>query len=692
MNIGDFLTPIGTGIGSLFKKKTPEPVLKFPIGEGLTPEQKVKAQEVISKPQVSIGEYLTPIGKIKKLVSGFLLPTNQEVYNSSYDEAIKLGKDEKVAQQIAGRLAKNPIFSNLSDIGITPEEQLKVSGPTIKRVAPLVAGGIMSKAPESIIAEEGQVAIQKLTNAIKEAVPVRKAQEAIYTAERGAKISTAKAIGEQTSGEAGFIAQKSALAGEMTKVNFAPIKEQLSQENIDTIFNVVKQSPVINEWQKITVGTGLQKMLTGTVPTEGELLLMKRVFPEEMITSLKSLQPFKEKLSQTISQIANIPRSVMASFDLSAPFRQGLVLGARRPGIFFKEFPAMFKSFGSEEAFKGVQQNIMKMPTFDLMNEGKLALTEMDVALAQREERFMSQWAEKIPVVGKVIRASGRAYTGFLNKLRADNFEYLINKADGLGLQPRSNPQLVKEIATFVNVASGRGSLGKLQPAATALNAFFFSPRLASSRLTLLNPLYYVKASPLIRQEALKSMLSLGGVGVTILGLAKLAGAEVETRPTSSDFGKIKIGETRIDPWGGFQQYVRMFSQLVTGKYISSTTGKELTLGEGYKPLSRFDILLRQIESKEAPIFSFATLLLKQQDYQGKPISVPKEVSERFIPMIIQDAIEVYKNDPSMLPIEIFGIFGMGMQTYEKQKGLPSLPSLPKLPSLPSLPKLPSLK
>jgi hypothetical protein len=40
----------------------------------------------------------------------------------------------------------------------------------------------------------------------------------------------------------------------------------------------------------------------------------------------------------------------------------------------------------------------------------------------------------------------------------------------------------------------------------------------------------------------------------------------VEIDPRSTDFGKIKVGNIRWDIWGGFQQWVRVASQLATGE------------------------------------------------------------------------------------------------------------------------------
>lgn len=515
---------------------------------------------------------------------------------------------------------------------------------------------------------EAEVAINKITLALKEAQPIRKAQEAIYTATRGARIAESLKTAQKTSGEAGFIAEKAALKGEMPKVQFESVRETIEQPEIDALFDTIKNSQILNDWQKITAREGLAKVVGefgGKVPTEGELILLNRVFPKEFVDAVTSKLPLKEKLGLAVSQAVNIPRAFMSSIDLSALLRQGLVLGAGHPIKAMRAVPKMIKAFGSEKAFKAIQESIVRMPTFDLMQEGKLALTELDSVLSLREEKFMSQWAEKIPVAGKMLRASSRAYTGLLNKLRADVFNDLITKAEIMGRAPRSNPKLVKEIANWVSIGSGRGSLGKLQPAAVALNAFFFSPRLMSSRLTMLNPFYYIKADPFVRKEALRSVFAVAGAGLTMLGLAKLAGADVESRMASSDFGKIKIKNTRIDLWGGFQQYVRSAAQVISGKYISSVTGKELTLGEGYKPLSLYDILLRQVEAKEAPIFSFITSLLKQQDYQGRPIDIPKEIGNRFVPMAIQDIIDLYSESPGMLPLSALGIFGAGLQTYQ---------------------------
>lgn len=596
------------------------------------------------------------------------LPITQTV-TRAVDDAIKTGKE---VLDVKSDTHEMDALSRFAGNVIAPGPEL-IRGKT----APMVktekaAAEIVTPAAEEAAKPAGPV--EKVIQALKEAKPLRAEQEAIYTKKRGERIKDSIAARQGTSGEAGFRAELAALKGEMPKVQFESLRGKIGQEEIDGLFNTVRDTDVLTEWQKLGARKGLAKIFGeygGQVPTEGELALMRKVFGQEFTTEVLAHQPMLQRFKEFGLDAANVPRAVMSSFDLSAPFRQG-VFFIGRPKQFFPAFREMFKAFGSEKAYEAIQEAITKRPSFELMDESGLAITDMG-GVATREERFSSNLAEKIPLLGVGVRSSGRAYNAFLTKLRADVFDDLITKATAQGLDPENDLALAKSIAKFVNVGTGRGDLPAfLAGAGPFLNTILFSPKLMSSRLTLLNPMYYVKQPPFVRKEALKSMLSFAGTGATVASLAKLAGADVSLDPRGSDFGKIRIGNTRIDVWGGFQQYIRMATQLATGEYKSATSGKEYTLGEGYKPTTRYDILLRQVESKLAPLPSFATTILKQQNYKGEPVSIPKEVAERFTPMVVTDMIELAKDDPSLMPLAGLATFGVGVQNFrptEKEVG-----------------------
>jgi hypothetical protein len=538
---------------------------------------------------------------------------------------------------------------------------------------------VVTEGAEAVAEKAPKTAAEKVLAALREAKPLRKEQEAVYRKARAARFEEAKTAGEKAlelqgkGGEEAFRAELDALKGDLPKVQFESIRSKIGQEDIDGLFRQVAESEHLTWTESLHARKGLSKLLGGyggVVPQRSEMKLLERVFGREFVDEAAKKVSMWEKFKEASLEIANVPRAIMSSFDLSAPFRQGVFM-VGRPRQFFPAFKDMFRSFGSEKAYAALEESIRRRPTFELMQNSGLTITDLE-AIGTREERFASNLAEKIPVIGRGVRASGRAYTAFLTKLRADVFDDLVTKAKTLGRDASEDSKLAEDLASFINAATGRGdvadipAVGKLlKPAQDAMNAFFFSPKLIASRVSLMNPAYYMRLDPLVRKEAVKSLLSFVGTGVSLASLAKMAGADVELDARSSDFGKIRIGDTRVDVWGGFQQYVRMAAQLITGEYKSATSGRTYELGDGYKARSRYDILLRQIESKEAPIPSFVTTVLRQQDYRGKEVSIPAEVGKRFVPMIAQDIVEVWKSDPRLVPLGVLAAFGFSVQTFE---------------------------
>lgn len=405
----------------------------------------------------------------------------------------------------------------------------------------------------------------------------------------------------------------------------------------------------------------------------------------------------------TISTVGNTMRASMASADMSAPFRQGLTMVHKKE--FWNNLAPMARMFKDEKTFTKIMDDVAKSPTYKMKVESGLDLTGVP-GFGKREEQFLNPLAESIPVFGRLVRASDRAYTGFLTKLRSDVFDSLIKDANAIGRQPgrmqikdvvdkdgfitgtkKAPSDLSKAIATYVNAATGRGPLlESLEPAAKVLNATFFSPRLMASRLWLLKetakaPISYfapnyIKQDPFVRKEILKSMGALTGAVTTMAGLAKMAGADVSLDPTSSDFLKAKIGNTRIDFGGGFQQYLVLFSRLAQGKTTSSTSGRSREFNDGFNAPTGLSTAYKFMESKEAPLTSLVTTWLKGTDWKGEDIKWGNEVASRFVPMILQDIKDIAADDPKALPLAIPGLFGASVQTYKNPNRGLSMPNM----------------
>ncbi len=179
----------------------------------------------------------------------------------------------------------------------------------------------------------------------------------------------------------------------------------------------------------------------------------------------------------------------------------------------------------------------------------------------------------------------------------------------------------------------------------------------------MLNPGTYIMAQPFVRKQYLKSALTTAAAWGTMTGLAALAGAETSGDPDSADFGKIKIGDTRLDPAGGFQQFLVAAHRLMSGTTTSSASGEENVLGEGFQAETGTDVAQRFMVNKLHPVLKFAYDLWDASEY--KPFHFGDRVAQMFVPLIVQDVIELAKKDPSLLPLIAPIGLGMGAQTYE---------------------------
>ena len=515
----------------------------------------------------------------------------------------------------------------------------------------------------------------------------RAQQAELQSAERAKRAGMASEA-MKVGGQKGYHEALKQLKGELPKVSFKNFTH-LDQQTADAMFTHIQQHEGLRAYDKMTAMRGLKKALSGVVPAQHEQKMLERVFGKDMVQQIRGSIPFWKKAKIAALETLNVPRALMASFDLSAPFRQGLMAGVSHPVLFSKNLGSMLRSFKNEHVFQGVMNGIYDHPLFPLARKAKLAITDIGVDphagadLTQREEQFMSNYAERLPGIGHVVRASDRAYVGFLNKTRMDLFVHLTQAAAQAG-HDLHDQKVVEDIAKFVNSATGRGDLGALQKHAVTLNTLLFSPRLLASRLNFLNPVYYARLSPFARAEAFRAARNLVLTMATVLGAAKAAGAHVNMDPTNADFAKIKIGNTRIDMAGGFQQPVRLMAQLIEGKITSSTTGKTIHLGpQGVGHLSRKDIAQRFIEGKLAPVPSVINDLLQGTTFAGQPLKPGSEVGSHLTPLALQDLYSIAATGPPWNPhlakgpgqglgmaaaLALPDLFGIGVQNYSAKK------------------------
>jgi hypothetical protein len=461
------------------------------------------------------------------------------------------------------------------------------------------------------------------------------------------------------------------LQGEYARAHYGGLLH-LTEEDIARLIGQVHEHADLRTFERVTASRAIRNVAGGKVPRPHEMKLLEKVFGMEKAKGLAK-QAEEAWYKRWGWDLLNLPRTIQSSMDLSAPLRQGLVAGARHPIIWAKAWGPMMRSLKSKGSYDAVMEEIYRRESFELMDKHGLALTDLG-HLTGREEAYASTIGDKIPGVSH----SARAYTGFLNRLRADMWDALYQDAlSSAKAAGRSEDEALDDLAKFINSATGRGNLSKhVAPAAGALNALLFSPRLLASRLSFLNPLWYARLDPFARKQALRSAIHTLGIGMTALGaLSMVPGVTVGFDPRSANFGKIKIGNTRIDPWGGFQPVVRYLAQLVTGTYVSSTTGKAMPLGGGkFGATTRADIILRFIRSKTSPNISLLWDWLADENIVGEEFEAKREMGEAFLPLLSGDMLDLWRehqNIPAVVGASVLGGVGVGVQTYgpRKKKG-----------------------
>jgi hypothetical protein len=404
----------------------------------------------------------------------------------------------------------------------------------------------------------------------------------------------------------------------------------------------------------------------------------------------KTLEPFAKPGMG--SELWNASRSLQ-SIDL--PGVTSAALRQSRPLAFttdwFKAWGKAFKAFGSKGALDEINSNIGTLPHFkpryepvynkagDLVKylEKPSIAEEMGVkmtdVLSRREEAIASSLAERIPGYGRYVSASNRAYTAFLNDLRANKFEQLMEGAKALGKNPEMDLTLGKEIAHFVNNATGRGSLGAAEGTKVAelLGNTLYSPRALSARLSFFDPRNYLKADPMVRNEYIKGLARIGASWGAFTGLGMLMGGKTSTDPTNPDFGKVRFGDTRFDPGAGMAQLLVLGSREWFQGTTSSTgrageQGKFTPFGKGPYSDNMISLLVKYARNQLHP--SLGAMVDIGMATRKNPVDLTDKALQLVAPMFLTDIADAAKEDPAVAFFfaPVLSSLGMSAQTYEK--------------------------
>ncbi len=398
--------------------------------------------------------------------------------------------------------------------------------------------------------------------------------------------------------------------------------------------------------------------------------LARREFQRDLTKSRLSHRAISARVLGGVGDTFNTFRAIMTSLDLSAVLRQGGLAAFGHPIVALKDMWPMLRALRSERNQAIVTEEIRNNPDYALARKGRVSFTDIEGPLSAMEERMMGRWLRHVPGVA----ASARAYTTFLNRMRMDLFSGMVR---ALPPEGRASSDELTTIGNYVNYTTGRGSIGTSERTLVGMNTIFFAPRYTVSRFQYLfgigtAPVEAIFGSTKAAHRIIVSEYARTLIGATIVYAAgSLAGGIIEKNMLSSDFGKIRFGNTRLDPMSGLIQGTVLLARELSG--LTKTQAGDIVPIRGsdvpYGGRTGWTVLSDWLRLKLSPAFATGVNYLVGEDPLGNPVTPAATAQNLLVPMSFNDILETMKEQgvPETVALGVLSLLGMGIQTYQNQ-------------------------
>lgn len=314
-----------------------------------------------------------------------------------------------------------------------------------------------------------------------------------------------------------------------------------------------------------------------------------------------------EKVSDVLLDVAGVPRTLLATGDVSAPFNQGAFAMVSNPKQWASAWTPTLQVI-KKEGYERFIGEIRGHRMHDRARVAGLELSALD--LSPGEDMFVSETIKKVPGFGHLVKFSEREYAAFLTKLRIEMFDEMVTSAQKIG--PALTKDQLRETARFVNTVTGRGqgAIAKIAGSAKLGNVFFAPSYWASLWETAaLVPLRksvanaartgdWRVAKQIGRRYAYAYATVLGTMGAASIGLGA-AGFTVHTDWRDKDFGRATRKRGReTQAFDVMPPQMRQFYS-VMGRLIGGTMNEKGKVQRGF--YDRGGVWGSLIEGKAAP-------------------------------------------------------------------------------------------
>lgn len=497
-------------------------------------------------------------------------------------------------------------------------------------------------------------------------------------------------------GMSGKDARKAAMAefgGELPDVKFADAL-WISPEEVDALNGRVIQymRESNHPLEANTAMDAITGMTAKRVPRPHEIRAIRKVFGDDLAKTIEKASRDKDTW-KTLMDLWMVPKAIRSSFDLSFPFRQGIMVSGRHPLMFGNSIKTTARAFADPDWMArettmmladktAVPVKMADGSSVDLML-GQI-VDSMGIVVERAEPFYRGQLAERLWLIGPGVKRSNVAFTGAGNKLRYDMARYWLNRWTRPQSMVDVTPERLQSLGNLLNALTGRATIPKGQ-LFDLMQAAWWSPqyRLSGPQVlaTGIRHGFFPGGDKEIAKIAAQNLTTFVAGGIGILSLLKTSGlADVEIDPRSTDFGKIRMGPTRINFWGTSQLLVRTIAQSITQTRLDSAVGPVATdPGQAWA---------KWVQSGLSPQISLIWDWATGEAYIGEPLRADerrgvswediaeREAWERGLPLAWLDIKEGIEEDALRGGlVGAAGVLGLGVQSYDPaSQGLRAIP------------------
>lgn len=394
------------------------------------------------------------------------------------------------------------------------------------------------------------------------------------------------------------------------------------------------------------------------------------------------------KTKDAIETFAGTLKSLKATLDLSA-LRQ-LSAAVATGGDISKAALKGYK-FGIHMAKVALKdpkfaQQLTDMYILTRPNSLNGMYRKLGVDVGLKEEAFPETFVGRQLEKTRVFPASEVAFTGAIQMARAGIADTLIKQYDNdMGAMKADG------VGDYVNQVTGRGKVhlkwnGDDQ---SLINVFLFAPKWLAARIRTITDLQYTVKSVFGKANKVEQMRGKTAIRNAMFYIAMPMLLKAINRafdeddphgedawerflsafdPRSTEFGKFRIGDTRIDASFGLASLYTLVSRGVTRTTIT-TKGQKKDTEWG-------DLLSNFLEGKMSPALHTVENLRSitfgsGKDFMGRPITLADIVLDAVSPISAQQLIEAYQNKDNLesptaaVAGMVLDFFGIAANTYE---------------------------